>query len=125
MRNRARPLNQLINGRTDEILLSKVAVADTVWRRFVGLMGRNYLPDEEGLFLSPCSSIHCFFMRFPIDVVFVDKNNTVVAIYPNKQPWSLAIPGKDAYAAIEAAASQLAPLVQVGDRLIFREEEHA
>lgn len=125
MRNRARPLNQLINGRTDEILLSKVAVADTVWRRFVGLMGRNHLPDEEGLFLSPCSSIHCFFMRFPIDVVFVDKNNTVVAIYPNKQPWSLAIPGKDAYAAIEAAASQLAPLVQVGDRLIFREEEHA
>lgn len=125
MRNRARPLNQLINGRTDEILLSKVAVADTVWRRFVGLMGRNHLPYEEGLFLSPCSSIHCFFMRFPIDVVFVDKNNTVVAIYPNKQPWSLAIPGKDAYAAIEAAASQLAPLVQVGDRLIFREEEHA
>jgi uncharacterized membrane protein (UPF0127 family) len=55
-----------------------------------GLLGRHGLAPDEGMLFRPAGSIHMFFMRFPIDVVFCDADLTVLKVVPNLQPWRLA-----------------------------------
>ena len=62
------------------IICETVQVADTIWRRMRGLLGRNSLEPAKGLLLRPAWSIHTMFMRFPIDVVFVDHDLIVIRI---------------------------------------------
>lgn len=64
-----------------------IAMAESLWPRFIGLMGKRELPDGHGLCIRPCSSIHMFFMRFPIDAVFVDGDGRIVRIYASIKPW--------------------------------------
>lgn len=95
-----------------------VAVADNPYRRFMGLMGKRELKDGSGLYLKPCSSIHMFFMRFPIDVAFVDKDNRVVRLYHGLRPWRMSRVVRRAKAAIELRSGALAEAgVGVGDLL--------
>jgi uncharacterized membrane protein (UPF0127 family) len=75
------------NGAT---VCEQCSVATTVVKRFRGLMLRKCLADGEGLLLSPAGSIHTFFMRFPIDVVFADRDLTVVDVVPGLRPWRMA-----------------------------------
>lgn len=67
-------------------LATKVDVAGTFGRRFLGLMGRAVLVPGAGLLLTPCSSVHTWFMRFPIDLVYLDAGwrvlHTVEALAP-------------------------------------------
>ena len=67
---------------------NRVAMADTFLTRFKGLMLRSTLSSGEGLLLKNCSAIHCCFMRFPIDVVYLSGNMQVVATETVK-PWHL------------------------------------
>jgi uncharacterized membrane protein (UPF0127 family) len=62
-------------------------IADTLPRRLRGLLGVRGLPRGEGIVLRPGWSIHTAFMRFPIDVVYVDADQVVVKVVPNLQPW--------------------------------------
>ena len=55
-----------------------------------GLLGRDGLPQGEGLLIKPCGSVHTFFMRFPIDVVFLDRELSVLAVRPEVRPWRTA-----------------------------------
>ena len=94
------------------VIAGQVEVADTVWKRFVGLMGRPELPAGHGLYLQPCGSIHMFFMRFPIDAVFVGGDGAIVRIYAAIRPWRVTGIVRKAKACIElpagtAAAQQL------------------
>lgn len=60
-------------------------IADTFLKRLLGLMFRPELPEGKALILDPCSGIHTWFMRFPIDVVYLDRNNMVLkkeTVYP-------------------------------------------
>ena len=67
----------------------KAKTAKTFWERFMGLMGKSEIPEaSDGLLIEPCNSIHCFFMRFAIDAVFLDKDNRVLKIACCK-PWSI------------------------------------
>lgn len=61
--------------------------ATTFWRRTVGLLGRRELEPGGGLHIVPCNSIHMFFMRFPIDAVFIDEEHRVVRVVPMLTPW--------------------------------------
>ena len=70
-------------------LASRVRVARGVFRRFWGLMGRREVPAGEGLWLVPCRSIHMFFMRTPIDLLFLDREGEVVRAVSRMRPWSL------------------------------------
>ena len=70
------------------VVAGQVESATSVWSRFRGLMGRDSLPEGHGLVLRPCSSIHMFFMRFPIDAVFVDGDGVVVGLRRNLRPWT-------------------------------------
>jgi len=68
----------------------RVFVADRPLARARGLLGKRRLPRNEGLLLKPASSIHTFFMRFPIDVVFINRELRVVGVRKNVKPWRIA-----------------------------------
>jgi uncharacterized protein len=65
-------------------------VADRPFGRMKGLLGRRSLASGEGLLLRPASSVHTFFMRFPIDFVFLDPEGAVVGIASELRPWRAA-----------------------------------
>ena len=66
-------------------------LADTPLGRMRGLLGRRSLLPGEGLLLKPASSIHTWFMRFPIDVVFLDADLTVLDVRHEVRPWRAAL----------------------------------
>ena len=72
------------------VICETCTVADTTMRRLRGLLGRSGLRGGEGIVLRPAWSIHTGFMRFPIDVVFLDPDLTVIQIFPELQPWRTA-----------------------------------
>src|SRR5579863_2959206 len=84
---RAMPELRTSDGR---IVCARCAVASTYWRRFVGLMGRSSLDAGEGLLFPGTGSIHMFFMRFPIDAVFCDRDLRVVKVVSGLRPWRTA-----------------------------------
>lgn len=61
--------------------------ARTFWARGRGLMWRRSFPDGSALVIDPCSSIHMFFMRFPIDVLYLNRDDRVVRVQPGIKPW--------------------------------------
>lgn len=82
-------------------------LADNPWRRLRGLLGRSELPAGEGLLLRPAGSIHMMFMRFPIDAVFLDRDNVVVDVVPSLRPWRVAA-RRGSKAVLELAADEAA-----------------
>ena len=66
----------------------KVEVADNFLSRFMGLMGRKELPENTGLLISPCNSVHMCFMRFAIDVLYIDENYKVLKVVENLPAWT-------------------------------------
>ena len=58
--------------------------------RLKGLLGRRSLASNEGIYLRPASSVHTFFMRFPIDAVFVDGEGRVLKVASGLRPWRAA-----------------------------------
>jgi uncharacterized membrane protein (UPF0127 family)/Flp pilus assembly protein protease CpaA len=64
-------------------------LADTFWRRFRGLMLRRWLAPGTGILFVPCGSVHTAFMRFPIDIVFVARDGTVLRVAKHVPPWRL------------------------------------
>ncbi|MBU0709888.1 MAG: DUF192 domain-containing protein [Candidatus Omnitrophica bacterium] len=69
---------KIINKTKNIVLAEEAGVADNPFRRIKGLLGKKGLNRGEALVIRPCNSIHTFFMRFPIDVLFVSKDNRVV-----------------------------------------------
>jgi len=72
--------------------------------RMRGLLGRDSLPQGTGIWLNPCNSIHMFFMRFPIDALFLDRNQRVVSVVSHLRPWRLVWPVKGASSCVEVPA---------------------
>ena len=64
----------------------RLEVADNLFARMKGLLGKKALADGEGLLIRPCKGIHTFGMKFPIDAVFLDGNNRVIAVTRNILP---------------------------------------
>ena len=77
---------RITNETKGTVLADRARVANTTLKRLKGLLGREALKDGEGLIIIPCSSIHTFFMRFSIDVVFLDRSNRVVAMARSLSP---------------------------------------
>ena len=77
--------------REDGVLVcERCAVASTMLRRVRGLPGRDGLEPGEGMLLRPASSVHMFFMRFPIDAVFLDRDLVVRKVARDLKPWRIA-----------------------------------
>jgi uncharacterized protein len=94
-------------------------VAGTAWTRMRGLLGRAGLAGDEGLLIEPAPSVHMFFMRFAIDVVFLDKNRRIVGLAHTLRPWRVA-GARKAVAALELpAGTALKHGLELGDVLTF------
>lgn len=72
-----------------EILCQKMIVATSFFARLKGLMFSAELPDCDGFLIKPCNSIHTFFMRYPLDIIFLDKNFNVVKVLYGLAPWRM------------------------------------
>lgn len=99
------------------VLCERVHVAERPWSRMRGLLGRADLPRGEGLLLRPAGSVHTAFMRFTIDVVFLDRELRVVQIDRSVPPWRAASK-RGAKAVVELAGGECSRRdLQVGDAL--------
>jgi uncharacterized protein len=86
-----RPVPNLTLRREDgRVVAESVIVADSTMRRLRGLLGKGDLPSGHGILLRPAWSIHTAFMRFPIDVVFLDADQVVIKIVPRLPPFKTA-----------------------------------
>lgn len=97
------------------VVCARCRVADTFWLRFRGLMLRKSLPPEEGMLFERVGSIHMFFMRIPLDVVFCDSELRIVKIVRSLRPWRVAA-ARGAKTTIELAAGKATDL-EIGDVL--------
>ena len=96
------------------IIADKVALADTFFTRFKGLMGKKSLVPGEGLLLLNCPSIHCFFMKIPIDAVYLSADCTVLGV-EMLTPWQIGRFVKNTAYVLELPAGEAD--VSVGDKL--------
>ena len=80
----------IINKTKNTVLAEEAGIADSPFSRIKGLLGKNGLNRGEALVIRPCNSIHTFFMRFTIDVLFVNKNNRVVKAVSCLKPFRLS-----------------------------------
>jgi uncharacterized membrane protein (UPF0127 family) len=112
----------LMNARTQEPLATSVELATTRRTRRRGLLGRNSLDRSAALVLEPCAAVHTAFMRFSIDLVFVDREGCAVKLVEDLPPWRIAL-STGAHAVIEMAAGSLRRLdLSIGDRLYMQPE---
>lgn len=77
-----------LNRKTD--LATAAEIASTSAARQKGLLGRTGLPEGGGLWIVPCESVHTFFMKFPIDLVYINQKNIVKKIRRNVRPWRIS-----------------------------------
>ena len=100
------------------VVCEQLLVAARPLRRMRGLLGRASLPAGEGILLRPAGSIHTFFMRFPIDVVFLDQEDRVVGFDESVPPWRTTS-RRGAKSVVELAAGECERRgLRVGDRLL-------
>ena len=111
---------RLCNQRNGAVLAADVEHARTVRERLRGLLGRDALAEGRALVIAPCTSIHTFFMRFPIDVAFVDRGGRVVRGIGGLRPWRATRVYPTAALVVELPAGTLARTgTAEGDRLAF------
>lgn len=77
----------LVRDDDETVILPELEIADRFWTRLIGLQFRRQLPVQRGLWISPCSSIHTCFMRFPIDVLMLDGDGHVLQTRRSVWPW--------------------------------------
>lgn len=109
---------KLTNETTKQTLVSELEVASTLWSRTKGLLGRDGLSDEQALWILRCNSVHTFFMRFAIDLVFLNKRLEVTKVLERVKPGRVVWPVLSASSVVEmkAGAVERRP-VRVGDKL--------
>lgn len=109
--------------KADQVVSSDVRFASTFLQRALGLMGKKPLPLGEALIFKgssalPCNSIQTSFMRFSLDLLFLDGGMKVKSIQRNVKPWRVTWPVSGAVTAIEMTAGSLAEAnIEIGDLL--------
>lgn len=76
----------IVNTARNIILAETIQIAANFWRRLKGLLGTRELPEGEALMIMPCNSVHTFGMKYPIDVIFIGKDNRVLKTVSTMKP---------------------------------------
>jgi uncharacterized membrane protein (UPF0127 family) len=103
------------------VLCERCEVPEGSFARMRGLLGRDGLEPGTGMLIDAAPSVHMFFMRFPIDVVFLDRDRKVVGVRRELRPWRVA-GARRAVAALELPAGGAAG-IEEGDVLVLEDIE--
>lgn len=98
---------KVILDESGETLAANCELAADFKRRFLGLMFRPSISDDDALMLIPCNSVHTFFMRFSIDIIFIDKAGRIVYEERNIEPGNIMNPVKNAWGVLEFKGGKL------------------
>jgi len=113
-------LVRVVNTRGNRELGTRIGLADSWLARLRGMLARPAPGPGEGLLLTPCSSVHMYGMRFPLDVAFLDGRGAVVAMYPSLAPGSRTRWHRNAAHALELSAGALVESgTSIGDVLVW------
>ena len=116
-------ITEIVNQSKNVVIVGEAYACNTFFQRMFGLLTRKELKQNSGILLFPCLSIHTWFMRFPIDVIFIDRKGTVTTCYQNVKPYKIKFGGIKAYYAIELRAGVLLKSgTKPGDQLVFKPE---
>lgn len=80
---------KVYNSTRNSLIADDVKVAENFFSRSIGLLSKKSLSQGEGLVIKPCCSVHTFFMKFSIDVLFVGGNGNIIALYENVKPYRI------------------------------------
>lgn len=114
------PQGYVLNRTRQTYLATRLAIADGHWTRLRGLIGTTaeQFADGRGLWIVPCKGVHTLGMSFPIDVVYLDPDKTVVHLERNLQPWRFAPIRIQATSVVELPGNTLeASGTSVGDQI--------
>ena len=102
------------------VLIPNLILAESTLERMRGLLGRRGLPSDTAMLIRPCRSIHMFFMRFPIDAVFLDRDGRILKTHQQLRPWRISLAPKKTHAVLEAKAGFIrAKSIAVGQNMIL------
>jgi uncharacterized membrane protein (UPF0127 family) len=105
---------RMIDRGTGRSIVERLEVADGYWSRLVGLQLRATPPPGFGLLLVPCSSIHTCLMRFPIDILALDRGGRIIDVRPGVRPWRHVVLRRSTSAVVEIPSGALAATIEVG-----------
>ena len=109
---------RLLHTASGRVLADRLLVPRTFLGRGLGLMFRRALEPGQGMWIVPCNGIHMFFMRFPVDAVFLDRESRVVRLCPNLAPWRVVPMVFGAHSVLELPAGTVGDLdLHQGERL--------
>lgn len=107
------------NSSRGTVLAEHVAIANTLVSRLCGLLGTDKLPAQHGLLIEPCRQVHTYFMRYALDLVFLDGDRRVLHAVPDIAPGRVSPHVRGAGAVLELPAGTLAGTpVGRGDQLV-------
>lgn len=98
---------KVYNSSKNNLIADDVKAAQNFFARSFGLLSRKSISDGEGLIIKPCCSIHTFFMKFSIDVLFIERNGNIIALYQNVQPWRILPIHLNSHYVIELASGTI------------------
>lgn len=111
---------RVVNRTRGTVVGSRVDVANGVWSRVRGYLGRPEPTEGEGLLLAPCNAVHMFGMTYPLDVLFLDARGEVVEVVEDLRPWRRSRRVRGARYALEVPAGTIdATGTRVGDELAW------
>lgn len=99
----------------DMQIAQKVDLADSTLKRMIGLMFSKDLGERDGLLITPCNSIHTFFMSYNLDIVFLSRDNKVIKVIRNIKPWRMTWMYFKARKVLEMMGGTLPGEINVGD----------
>jgi uncharacterized protein len=114
----ARAPQQAVNERTGRVVASEIHLARGAWGSFRGLMLRRSIPAGYGMLFRPAKGIHTHFMRFPIDLIFLDKEDRVTKVREAMPPWRFDFTNAAGVIEMNPGTAR-AQDIRPGDRLTF------
>ncbi len=110
---------KVMHKKSSTLIAASAKIADNPWDRLIGLMFSEKMNGFDGLIFIPGKSIHTCFMRYDIDVVFLNKENKVVSVVEKMKPWRFTKFYLKATKALELPAGKLKNLLQAGDEVVI------
>jgi uncharacterized membrane protein (UPF0127 family) len=111
---------QLVNLSSDQLVADNIDCAHTFFKRLKGLMFTSDLNSGAGLHIKPCQSIHTFFMKYSIDILYLNEHNVVVALDESMEPGKIGKRCSNAVSVVELPSGTVKKTnTKIGNNLKF------